>query len=105
MRRHLPDESPEVALFQRCFGLAEAAEHRTVRAQVEAGAKAVDINLGPRKKDWAEVFPWVVEAVETVVNVPLSIDTTNVDGMEAALKTNSKVPEAKVAQDVIGVMQ
>ena len=26
--------------------------------QVEAGAKAVDINLGPRKKDWAEVFPW-----------------------------------------------
>ena len=58
--------------------------------QVEAGAKAVDINLGPRKKDWAEVFPWIVEAVETVVDVPLSIDTTNVDGMEAALKTIKK---------------
>lgn len=58
--------------------------------QVEAGAKAVDINLGPRKKDWAEVFPWVVEAVETVVDVPLSIDTTNIDGMEAALKTIKK---------------
>jgi len=58
--------------------------------QVEAGANAVDINLGPRKKDWAEVFPWVVEAVETVVDVPLSIDTTNVDGMEAALKTIKK---------------
>lgn len=58
--------------------------------QVEAGAKAVDINLGPRKKDWAEVFPWVVEAVEAVVDVPLSIDTTNVDGMEAALKTIKK---------------
>jgi len=58
--------------------------------QVEAGANAVDINLGPRKKDWAEVFPWIVEAVETVVDVPLSIDTTNVDGMEAALKTIKK---------------
>jgi len=58
--------------------------------QVEAGAQAVDINLGPRKKDWAEVFPWIVEAVETVVDVPLSIDTTNVDGMEAALKTIKK---------------
>ena len=58
--------------------------------QVEAGAKAVDINLGPRKKDWAEVFPWVVESVESVVDVPLSIDTTNVDGMEAALKTVKK---------------
>jgi 5-methyltetrahydrofolate corrinoid/iron sulfur protein methyltransferase len=58
--------------------------------QVEAGAQAVDINLGPRKKDWAEVFPWIVETVEAVVDVPLSIDTTNVDGMEAALKTVKK---------------
>jgi 5-methyltetrahydrofolate corrinoid/iron sulfur protein methyltransferase len=58
--------------------------------QVEAGAKAIDINLGPRKKDWAEVFPWMVETVETVVDVPLSIDTTNIDGMEAALKTIKK---------------
>ncbi|MBN2389042.1 MAG: dihydropteroate synthase [Anaerolineales bacterium] len=58
--------------------------------QVEAGAQAVDINLGPRKKDWEEVFPWIIEAIETVVDVPLSIDTTNVDGMEAALKTIKK---------------
>ena len=58
--------------------------------QVEAGAKAVDINLGPRKKDWAEVFPWMVETVESVVDVPLSIDTTNVDGMEAALQKITK---------------
>lgn len=58
--------------------------------QVEAGAKAVDINLGPRKKDWDEVFPWIVETIEAVVDVPLSIDTTNIDGMEAALKTIKK---------------
>jgi 5-methyltetrahydrofolate corrinoid/iron sulfur protein methyltransferase len=58
--------------------------------QVEAGAKAVDINLGPRKKDWAEVFPWIIQAVEQVVDVPLCIDTTNIDGMEAALKTIKK---------------
>ena len=58
--------------------------------QVEAGAKAIDINLGPRKKDWAEVFPWIVESIESVVDVPLSIDTTNFDGMEAALKTIKK---------------
>ena len=58
--------------------------------QVEAGAKAVDVNLGPRKKDFAEVWPWIIETVETVVDVPLSIDTTNVDGMEAALKSIKK---------------
>jgi 5-methyltetrahydrofolate corrinoid/iron sulfur protein methyltransferase len=58
--------------------------------QVEAGAQCIDLNLGPRKKDWEEVFPWIVETVETVVDVPLSIDTTNVFGMEAALKTITK---------------
>lgn len=58
--------------------------------QAEAGAKAIDINLGPRKKDWEEVFPWMVQTIETVVDLPLCIDTTNVFGMEAALKTISK---------------
>jgi len=58
--------------------------------QVEAGAQALDVNLGPRKKDWEEVFPWIVRTLEAVVDVPLSFDTTNVDGMEAALKTVTK---------------
>ncbi|MFC2063652.1 dihydropteroate synthase [Chloroflexota bacterium] len=58
--------------------------------QVEAGAKAIDINLGPRKKDWEEVFPWIVKGIESVVDVPLSIDTTNFNGIEAALKTITK---------------
>jgi 5-methyltetrahydrofolate corrinoid/iron sulfur protein methyltransferase len=58
--------------------------------QVEAGAQCVDINLGPRKKDWEEVFPWMVQTIETVVDVPLCIDTTNVNGMEAALKSITK---------------
>ncbi len=58
--------------------------------QVEAGAWAVDLNMGPRKKDWEEVFPWMVKTVESVVDTPLVIDTTNVFGMEAALKTVTK---------------
>lgn len=58
--------------------------------QVEAGASAIDLNMGPRKKDWEEVFPWIVKAVESVVDVPLVIDTTNVLGMEAALKAATK---------------
>ncbi|RME84275.1 MAG: hypothetical protein D6775_05890 [Caldilineae bacterium] len=58
--------------------------------QVEAGAQALDLNLGPRKKDWEEVFPWMVKTIEAVVDVPLSFDTTNVDGMEAGLKAVTK---------------
>jgi 5-methyltetrahydrofolate corrinoid/iron sulfur protein methyltransferase len=58
--------------------------------QVEAGAQALDLNLGPRKKDGEEVFPWMVEIVEAVVDVPLSFDTTNVLGIEAGLKKITK---------------
>jgi len=58
--------------------------------QVEAGAKALDLNLGPRKKDWEEVFPWMVETIEAVVDVPLSFDSTNILGIEAGLKKISK---------------
>jgi cobalamin-dependent methionine synthase I len=58
--------------------------------QVEAGANALDLNLGPRKKDWEEVFPWIVETVEAVVDVPLSFDSTNILGIEAGLKKITK---------------
>ncbi len=58
--------------------------------QVEAGAQALDLNLGPRKKDWEEVFPWMVETVEAVVDIPLSFDSTNLLGIEAGLKKITK---------------
>ncbi len=59
-------------------------------SQVEAGAQALDLNLGPRKKDWEEIFPWMVETVEAVVDVPLSFDSTNLNGIEAGLKKVTK---------------
>ncbi|MDX1415325.1 MAG: dihydropteroate synthase [Candidatus Promineifilaceae bacterium] len=58
--------------------------------QVHAGVQALDLNLGPRKKDWEEVFPWIVEAVEAVVDVPLCFDSTNLLGIEAGLKKVTK---------------
>ena len=58
--------------------------------QVDGGAQALDINLGPRKKDWEEVFPWMVETVEAVADVPLSFDSTNLLGIEAGLKKVTK---------------
>jgi cobalamin-dependent methionine synthase I len=60
--------------------------------QVEAGAQALDLNLGPRKKDGEEVFPWIVNTVQAVVDVPLSFDSTNLLGIEAGLK---KITKAK----------
>jgi len=58
--------------------------------QAEAGAQALDLNLGPRKKDWDKVFPWMVETVEAVIDLPISFDSTNLLGIEAGLKKVTK---------------
>ena len=58
--------------------------------QVEAGAQALDINLGPRKKDGEEVFPWMVGVVEAVTDLPICFDSTNLLGIEAGLKKVTK---------------
>jgi len=57
---------------------------------VDAGADAVDLNIGPQKKAGHEILPWLVETVEDVVDVPLVFDTTNLDAIEAACKVVSK---------------
>ena len=57
---------------------------------VDAGAGAVDLNIGPQKKHGHEILPWLVEVVEEVVDVPLVFDTTNLTAIEAACETVSK---------------
>lgn len=55
--------------------------------QKEKGMDYIDINLGPAKKDGPELMPWVVETVQEVVDdIPLALDTSNVDAIEAAIK-------------------
>ena len=55
--------------------------------QKEKGMDYIDINLGPAKKDGHELMPWVVETVQEVVDdVPLALDTSNIDAIEAAIK-------------------
>jgi 5-methyltetrahydrofolate corrinoid/iron sulfur protein methyltransferase len=55
--------------------------------QKKKGMDFIDINLGPAKKDGHELMPWVVQTVQEVVSdVPLALDTSNIDAIEAALK-------------------
>ena len=55
--------------------------------QKQKGMDYIDINLGPAKKDGHELMPWVVQVVQEVVSdIPLALDTSNVDAIEAALK-------------------
>jgi len=56
------------------------------KAQAEAGADYLDLNLGPARKAGAEMMEWVVKTIQEVVDLPLFLDTTNVEAMEAGLK-------------------
>ena len=60
--------------------------------QVAAGAWAVDLNIGPQKKLGHEILPWLVEAVQEVVDVPLCLDTTNLGAIEAACEIVKRQP-------------
>lgn len=61
-------------------------------AQAQAGADYIDINLGPAKKDPEEVTQWLVNTIQEVADVPLSVDTLNPVAMEAGLKACKKRP-------------
>jgi 5-methyltetrahydrofolate corrinoid/iron sulfur protein methyltransferase len=55
--------------------------------QKEKGMDYIDINLGPAKKDGIELMPWVIQTVQEVVpDIPLVLDTSNIDAIEAGLK-------------------
>lgn len=57
---------------------------------VDAGADAIDLNIGPNKKRGHEVLPWLVQEAEKVTDLPLCFDTTNLGAIEAACETVTK---------------
>jgi len=54
----------------------------------ETGVDYLDLNIGPARKNGPELMTWMVETVQEVVDLPLSLDTTNVEAMEAGLKAH-----------------
>jgi cobalamin-dependent methionine synthase I len=59
-------------------------------AEAEAGAQFLDVNIGPARKGGAEMMEWLVKTIHEVVDLPLSLDTTNLEAMEAGLKAHTK---------------
>jgi 5-methyltetrahydrofolate corrinoid/iron sulfur protein methyltransferase len=56
------------------------------KAEAEAGADYLDLNIGPARRAGDEMMEWVVNTVQGVTDLPLSLDTTNPVAMEAGLK-------------------
>jgi cobalamin-dependent methionine synthase I len=55
------------------------------KKQAEAEVDYIDINLGPARKD-PDAMGWMVEVVQEVTDLPLSLDTMNPAAMESGLK-------------------
>ncbi len=55
--------------------------------QRDAGADALDLNIGPQKKAGKEVMDWLVDCMqEAIPGMTLSFDTTNLEAIEVGLK-------------------
>ena len=55
------------------------------KAETEAGIDLIDLNIGPARRGGDELMAWVVNTVQAVSDKMLSLDTTNLDAMEAGL--------------------
>jgi 5-methyltetrahydrofolate--homocysteine methyltransferase len=61
-------------------------------AQVQAGADILDVNVGTFGVDEVTLLPKAVRAVMDTVDVPLCLDSSNPDALEAALKVYKGKP-------------
>lgn len=56
----------------------------------KAGMDWIDLNIGPAGKTGEELMAWLVPTIQEVVDVPLSLDTSNVKAIAAGLKAHGK---------------
>lgn len=63
-----------------------------VEKQIKNGMHCLDLNVGPVKKDPEGTMEWLVNTVQTICDLPLSLDTTNPQAMEAGLRLSRGKP-------------
>ena len=62
-----------------------AAIQALAKQQAQAGADYLDLNLGPARREPGAVGSWLVNTVQEVTRLPISLDTMNPAAMEAGL--------------------
>ena len=118
------DDQPTVLIGERINPtgkkkLAEALKagdleivRKEALAQVQAGADILDVNVGTFGVDEVAMLPKAVRAVMDTVDVPLCLDSSNPDALEAALKVykgkpvvNSVTGEAHSLERVLPIIK
>ena len=75
---------------------------KEVLDQKEKGMDYIDINLGPAKKFGTELMPWVVQVVqEAVPGMPLLLDSSNIDAIEAGLKVAKPADKPHIVNSIM----
>src|SRR4030042_6874634 len=69
------------------------------KEETAAGIDLVDLNIGPAPKGGDELMAWVVNTVQAVTDKMLSLDTTNLDAMQAGLKAHKRSEERRVGKE------
>ena len=59
-------------------------------AETRAGMDYLDLNIGPARKNGAELMTWLVGILQQATDTPLSLDTTNTDAIASGLKVCKK---------------
>jgi cobalamin-dependent methionine synthase I len=65
---------------------------RVAREQAEAGANYIDVNAGTFLEDEVNRLCWLVETVQSEVDLPLSLDSPNPNALSEAIKHHKGEP-------------
>ena len=71
------------------------------KKQAKTNINWIDLNIGPAKKGWTGTMQWLSSTILDEMNVNFSFDTTNMNEMEAGLKTHPN-PENCVINSTSG---
>ncbi|MCM8821924.1 MAG: dihydropteroate synthase [Candidatus Omnitrophica bacterium] len=52
----------------------------------ENGVDYLDVNIGPARKDGPHLMEWAIKTIREVVDLPLSLDTTNIEAIKVGLE-------------------
>jgi len=68
----------------------QAVIKQLAKRQADAGAHYLDVNTGPFSKNQKDDMQWLIETIQSAVDVPLAIDSTKPDVIEEGLKIAQK---------------
>lgn len=61
---------------------------KLAKEQVDGGIVFLDVSIGPATKDGPELMEWLVTSIQSEIDIPLSLDSTNLSAIEAGLKVH-----------------